>query len=218
MRNNFLFFFIIFQIIGLQCSKDNNPFENYSNAQVNILSDSCSFAPSGDTALIFSTETLAVYTTVREKISSFSIHAGGNRYWHDTTVLPPLKKETYLFLLSYNDTGKKTVSIITHRTNGDDDTTSSDISLLVKSPLQQKGIVKNYGERCTLSTPTVRDRDVYYFWSFISDTVKSPFGNNTDVYPVITVFTKQTGLLWIADTSGKYKSLAVSFSFQFRRP
>ncbi|MGB7568115.1 MAG: hypothetical protein WBM07_09655, partial [Chitinivibrionales bacterium] len=91
--------------IMLQCSRDYNPFENYANAQVTVnpVASSANIRE-GDTLNIFTTETLAVFTSVREKIDSFIVQADGNRYWSgDTTIKPPFSVN-YLFLLSYADT------------------------------------------------------------------------------------------------------------------
>ena len=203
----------------LQCAKDYNPFENYLNAQVLVSPDSCSFDVAGDTVPIFSTQTIALYTVVREKIDSFSLHADNNRYWTDTTITPPFKKAMYFFSLSFYDTGKTTVSVTTHWTNREDFSMTPPLSLVVRSPLAQKDIVTTVGAPCTLSTPSIGDRDIYYYWSFVSDTIKSPFSNNPDEYPTIAmVGTMQTGMLWVADTLGRYQSPACPFSFQFTQP
>jgi ligand-binding SRPBCC domain-containing protein len=188
----------------------------FSNAQVHVLTDSCSFEITGDTVAVFTTQSIALFTTVREKLSSFSLHADKNRFWTDTTITPPFKEETYFFNLSFYDTGHSTISISTRRTNGDVFIMSPGISLQVASPLRQRKILQTYGEPCTLSTPPVGDNDVYYFWSFISDTIKSPFNDNPGQKPRINQLgIKRTGLLWVADTSGKFQSPATPFSFTF---
>jgi hypothetical protein len=219
MRRVFFVTFVLIAACALQCAKDYNPYENSLNAQVLVAPDSCSFDVTGDTVPVFTTHTVALYTVVREKIDSFSLHADHNRYWTDTTIRPPFKKASYLFSLSFYDTGKTTIAITTHRTNREDFSMTPPISLVVRSPLAQKDIMTTVGAPCTLSTPALGDRDIYYYWSFVSDTIKSPFSNNPEEYPDITMAgTIQTGMLWVADTLGRYQSPATPFTFYFTQP
>jgi hypothetical protein len=202
------------------CAKDYNPFENPSNARVIRLPDASSAAfRTGDTASIFTTETLAVATAVRERIDSVVVSAEGNRFWKHLTVQPPFEND-YKFLFSYPGAGMKKVAITVYHDDGSVFRLDT-ITLQVKSPLKQKDIFAPLGVY-TLETVPVGDPDVYYFWALDTvpgDTFKSPFASNRN--PPLRNFTigkKLTGSLWVEDTSGRYRSPAAAFSFEFYKP
>lgn len=207
----------VLAIAMLRCGSEYNPYENYSNAQIHMVS-SQNMLNDGDTVSIFTTETLGIFATVSEKISNFSIHADSNIYWTDTSVAAPNSNINYRFLVSFADTGSKSVTITTQRTNGDLSTQS--LALYVRSPLFQKEINAAIGEPCTLSTTPVGDQ-VYYYWSFgvyrgVEKVVKTPFANNPGQNILgIEVGKKLTGYLWVADTLNRFKSPAIAFPYQF---
>ncbi len=203
------------------CSKDYNPFENISNAQVHIALESCSKRiRNNDTLLIFSTETLSVYTTVREKIDSIRFHADGNRLQNDMTFLPPFTSDNIDFLFSFADTGKHTVSAVAYRS---DKSTSAagPLSFVVKSPLKQDSIFSVFGGPVSLATDSVDDNDVLYWWSFglgVGDTIYGPFCKFKYPSPDnIVPGKKATGYLWVTDLKEKDVSPISSFSYEFYR-
>jgi hypothetical protein len=208
---------VAFTLFLLRCGKEYNPYENYSNAQIHVVS-SPSMLTDGDTVSIFTTETLGVFAAVSEKIGSFSIHADSNCYWTDTSISAPKSEVNYRFLVSFADTGTKNVTITARRTNGDLSTQT--LTLRAISPLFQKEISAAVGEPCTLSTPAVGDK-VYYFWSFgvyrgVEKVVKTPFSNNPGQNILGVEMGKTlTGQLWVADTLNRFKSPAIPFSYRF---
>ena len=220
----------IFAIIGtsltflaLQCSHDYNPFEDSSNAQAYfLLKSSSERVRNHDTLSIFSTETLSVYATVREKIDSITILTPGNRKDSVKVFHAPFATDSFIVLLSYYDTGLKSISVVGTRTNS---TTFSlgPLTYYVKSPLRQDSIFQPFGKAINLSTALLTDNDVYYFWSFgpaVGDTIKSPFSQYSvnSMPPNIITGKKGIGSLWVTDTGEKIRSTASSFSFEFFRP
>jgi hypothetical protein len=201
----------------LQCSNEYDPYNNYSNAQVHLLT-TAGMLKNGDTVNIFTTDTLGFFATVEEKIAGISLHADSNMLWTDTSVASPVSSGDYRFLLSFADTGKQQVTISTKRTNGDVSTLT--LSLFARSPLRQDSVVCALGSPLTLSTKPVGDR-VYYSWSFgtyrgYTETVTSPFAT-CPVHQVLRVEAGKTltGFLWVTDTLNKYKSPAFPFSYLF---
>ena len=220
MKKSLHLLFIVISLLLftlLRCGRDYNPYENFSNAQIRTISTQ-NMLKDGDTVSIFTTETLGVFAAVSEKIDRFSIHTDSNIYWTDTFIADPNSKIDYRFLVSFADTGKKSVAITTQRTNGDVFTQS--MALYVRSPLFQKDIVAVIGEPCTLSTAPVGDH-VYYFWSFgmyrgMEKVVMTPFSNNPGQNIVgVEVGKKLNGYLWVADTLNRFKSPACTFSYRF---
>ena len=207
------------------CTKDYNPFENYANANALVLpSASSARIGNGDTLLIFTTETLAVYTTVREKIDSFKVTAPHNRYFSDTVVKPPFSKDDYILPLSFFDTGWTSVNVTTYRSNNTSVSLPAPIALYIRSPLRQKNINTVLGAPCTLWTAPVGDEDVLYEWAFGKDTV---FGITTDSvtnpYPMLPnigklVGKRDTGYLWVTDLKEQVRSPMTSFSYLFYEP
>jgi len=201
------------------CSNDYNPFDNYLNAQIRILAEKSSIAQN-DTISFFTTETLWVYATNREKIQKFTIHADSNRLWKDSTVFCDAPVMEFRFLLSFNDTGTKSISIKTFRTNGDVSYQSPAMSVHVRSPLEQKDIKGVLGIPCTLSTHGVADR-VNYIWSFgtyqgKNVSFKKQFAaNNEELVQNIAVGITDTGYLWVEDSTGAVHSPKASFMFHF---
>jgi hypothetical protein len=221
MENLRIIFYSVAIVLVLMstCVKDYNPFENYSNAQVTVLPDASSKnIREGDTLSIFTTETLAVFTTVREKIDSFIVRANGNRYWSSNTIKPPFSVN-YLFLLSYPDTGKKQIYISTFKSNNTIDSLQKPLALYVRSPLKQKDFTADYGAICTLSTPPMGDGTVMYAWTFDTAViVQSPFNDNHTSVLGVQIEKKLTGYLWVFDTIDTFKSTSTPFSYEFTVP
>ena len=175
-----------------------------------------------DTLLIFTTETLAVYTTVRERIDSIKFHADNNRLQNDITLTPPFSADAIKFLFSFSDTGSHAVVVTAFRS---DKLTSSvgPLTFHVKSPLKQNDIDTVLGASLMLSTLPVGDDDVYYWWSFgtsTNDTLPPSTIPHIEYPPPsnVEIGQKMTGYLWVTDTSGKQASPASTFSFLFYRP
>jgi hypothetical protein len=208
---------------ALQCQKDYNPFENTANVQIHVSPEACSQRiRDNDTLGIFTTETLAVYATVREKIDSIVVRADDNRFWSKNVLKPPFTPDNYLFPLSFSDTGLHTVTVTAYRENNTV-STAGPFVYYVRSPLKQNDIFSAYGAPVDFSTPPVGDDDVYYWWSFgnaLGDTIlPSPFNHIESQHPaLIAIGVKKTGYLWVTDTAGKFPSSASTFSYEFYRP
>jgi hypothetical protein len=212
---------MVFVACTFRCAKDYNPFETISNAQVHVASESCSQrVRDNDTLLIFTTETLAVYTTVREKIDSIKFHADNNRLHNDFVLYPPYSSDVIDFLLSFSDTGSHVVTVTAFRS---DKSMSSvgPLTFYVRSPLKQNDIDTALGASLTLSTPGVGDDDVYYVWVFgtaANDTIKSTFHEYLNQYVLSVPLNKTlTGALFVSDTNGICSPIS-PFSFRFFQP
>jgi hypothetical protein len=193
------------------CSKEYNPFSDYSNAAVFLTHQSIR---NNDTIDVFCTETLLAVVLVKELVDSFSVHCAGNRLWPDMDSVLYKKNfasEPFAFCFSFHDTGKKTISLSTYASSGAIDT--SVVSLFVKSPLFQADIQGRFGDSLKLLSLPVKDRDINYLWSFGAGTRYSSRVCSTTVvaYPAIIA---GKGWLWVSD--GVFSSCADTFNFLFR--
>jgi hypothetical protein len=134
----------------VSCSNDYNPFTDLSRARAVVTHKS--FADI-DTLNIFTTETLVVNVANRELVDSFSVVAPSNRRSADTFVVrktgQPLASGPYTYLLSLTDTGWKTVTVNTFRSNGE--RVPQEFSLYLRSPLHQNPLSGTYGDTVSLS-------------------------------------------------------------------
>ena len=206
------------------CVHDYNPFDDYANAQAGILPSACSKNIRDGNALdIFTTETLAVYTAVREKIDSIKVHAGViNRFWSDTTFAPPFK-DSMALLLSFWDTGSAAITISTYRSNQTVASLPVPLMFRVRSPLKQGPLVAVFNSPCTLSTPALGDNNnLIYVWLFEKDTVFSIASNTYYNFwgklPHIEIGKTDTGFLWVEDLKQKHFSPVTAFSYLFQKP
>jgi hypothetical protein len=208
----------------LNCAQDYNPWDNYSNAQTGLLPEACSKKiRDGDTLDIFTTETLAVYTSVREKIDSVLIHADRNRYWSDTTFIPPLK-DSLVLLLSFWDTGNVAIKITTCRSNQTVSTLSPPLSFYVRSPLKQKDIDTVFGQPYTLSAVPLGDMStIIYVWQFgANDTVTSLISDTTSIpyskLAHVEIGKTGVGFLYVKDLKKNFISPSITFNYLFWEP
>ncbi|MFP4240721.1 MAG: hypothetical protein ACLFTW_02015 [Chitinispirillaceae bacterium] len=197
------------------CSDPSNPFTDYSNATVHIMETSFSVdAGLMDTVPIFSTQRFVLATTVQQLLDSFTVSAGGNRFFTDTTIHSP-GTEQYVFRLSFYDTGVQRVTVKAYRSNGDH--TTRDIRVYAVNPLHQQDLPSaEYSSSVILSTPEVGDEEgIIYNWSFGGEgytTVRSFASACTSVVSNANIIDK-VGKLWVTD--GSKSSPSVPFSFFF---
>ena len=194
----------------VSCSNDYNPFTDLSRARAVVTHKS--FADL-DTLNIFTTETLVVNVANRELVDSFSITAPSNRRSADTFTVrkhEPLESGPYTYLLSITDTGWKTVTVNTFRSNGD--RVPQEFSLYLKSPLRQNPLSGVYGDTVALSTTPVRDTDVAYHWDFGNGLVVSSPKPTTFASVKMSSFSN-VGSLWVSDLSGNNPSPRVPFAY-----
>lgn len=148
----------------LFCSKDYNPFADLTNAKVHVVS--WSFA-NRDSVPLYSTGTLKLVVALHEDVDSFVLKVPGNRYWTDTAIRsgPSVADGgPFTFSISFYDTGLQSVTIETHRSNGE--VVPQVFTVFVTNVLRQAGINGVFGKPFTLSTPAVADKDVFYHWDF----------------------------------------------------
>ncbi len=213
--------FVAGVILFAGCVHDYDPFENYSNANVVVSgTPGPKLIRNGDSLSVFATETLQVFTTVREKIDSFRVTATGNRYFTDSVLRPPFSVD-YSLLFSFYDTGWASIGITTYRSN------NTSVSLpLVKvfaySPLKQKDVDTVFGTPYLLKTLPVGDDDVLYVWAFGKDTVKR-IGTDSIFIPYsdlahAVVGQLDTGYLFVSDFSETTLSPKSPFTYLFFKP
>lgn len=198
----------------LLCSHPESPFTDHSNARMHFISEKSTFNNSNrDSAFVFSSETLTVAATVCELIDSFSIHIDKNRFWNQRVIQKP-NNEYYVFPVSFYDTGKQTIEIITYRSNSDKQV--QEISLFVKNPLFQPDIPEHsLADTLTLEARGAGDKNgIIYNWQFGTggQLVQSPY---TSAHPsVISANNNESeGTFWISDSL--YESPKVSFKYVF---
>ncbi len=206
--------FIITIPLMLLCSHPESPFSDYSNAKMHYIAEKSTFNDSGhDSASVFSAETLTVAATVCELIDSFSIRIERNRLWNRQVVINPTN-EHYVFPVSFYDTGKQTIEIITYRVNNDKQI--QEISLLVRNPLFQPDIPEHaLADTLTLTARGAGDKNgIMYNWEFGTggQLVQSPY---TTVHTSITSVNniESDGTFWISDSL--YQSPKVTFNYTF---
>ncbi len=201
-------------IVWVFCTEYNS-FDNPVNVNMVIQPQSSSlYTDSINTVYIFTTETLTVAATAKEKIDSFTIRAEGNRYWEVQSIPAPVLSSNYTFLFSYPDTGQRTITLNTYRRNGD--VIPLTFSLHVTSPLTQADVSGGESDTILLSTPAVGDNDVLYSWQFeggIGSSKKIISSLPTFSYPV-DIIGNGTGYLWVSDTMGN-GSPVTSFLYNF---
>jgi hypothetical protein len=181
---------------------------------MHFISEKSTFNNSNrDSAFVFSSETLTVAATVCELIDSFSIHIDKNRFWNQRVIQKP-NNEYYVFPVSFYDTGKQTIEIITYRSNSDKQV--QEISLFVKNPLFQPDIPEHsLADTLTLEARGAGDKNgIIYNWQFGTggQLVQSPY---TSAHPsVISANNNESeGTFWISDSL--YESPKVSFKYVF---
>ncbi len=157
---------LIFVVVLLpSCTEESNPFADPVNAGVHI--ESWSFSER-DTIPVFSTGTLSIRITARELIDSVVLFAPGNRCWSDTTLLPglggKLLPSSAEFEVSFFDTGTQEIEISAYLVNGTKP--SRILKTFCRSPLKSDTIMVAYGVELELSTQSVPDDDVIYYWDF----------------------------------------------------
>jgi hypothetical protein len=193
------------------CSREYNPFTDYSNAALCITHQSFKNL---DTLGIFCTETLSAVILVKELVDSFVIHSLDNRLWpaSDSAVRrADFLHEPFQFCFSFSDTGRHVVRMTTCRS--DARTLADSISFFVKSPLHQAALSCFFGDSIVLRTPPVKDRDVNYFWSLSPGTMYvSPICSAKVAFSSIVLSGK--GCMWVSD--GSHASPPDSFAFTAR--
>jgi hypothetical protein len=190
------------------CSKEYNPFSDYSNAALYITHASFK---ANDTIGVFCGETLSVEILVKELIDSCEVRTTGNRLWAraDTALFPSDFAQGPINLyISFYDTGRQVITTTTYRTNGAIRLDS--VSCYVTSELRQDSLSCIYGDSIVLRTPPVRDKDVNYFWSFDAATRYSSQRCSTKV-AFGAVMLSGKGAVWVSD--GQFSSPAAGFSF-----
>ena len=184
------------------CSKEYNPFSDYSNARVSFTRQSIH---DNDTINIFCTETLSAIVLVKDLVDSFIVRSSGNRLWHGPDSIIYNKdffREPFAFLFSFYDTGQKNITVSVFKSSGKRDSTS--FTFYVKSPLHESDVMIGFGDSLKLQTPPVSDKDVNYFWSFGAGTRYSSRVCSTTVavFPALLI---GKGGVWVSDgvvTSG----------------
>jgi hypothetical protein len=215
IKKKFILISYFFMIIFISCSNDYNPFTDFSNAKaVAIYKTFSDF----DTISIFSTETIKVALAVRELIDSFSLIAPSNRRLPDTFVVKrhfqnSFEAINYNLPISLTDTGWKTIYLNTYRSNGDK--ISQEFRVYCNIPLSQNIVTGYYGDTIFLSTKPVLDNDVIYHWDFgDGNTVSSMLPNTIAVIKMRSNI--NTGLIWVTDLLGIYKSPKIPFSYYLK--
>jgi hypothetical protein len=195
----------------LFCGREYNPFTDYSNAALCITHQSFKNL---DTCSIFSTETLTAIVLVKELVDSCVVHANDNRLWRDpdsSVRKIDFLREPFQFCFSFSDTGWHSVRMTTYRSNTG--TLADSMFFYVKSPLRQAALSCFFGDSIVLRTPSVKDRDVNYFWEFSPGARYSSLQCSTKV-AFTSIMLAGEGCVWVSD--GLHASPADSFAFSAR--
>jgi hypothetical protein len=200
----------------LFCGRDYNPFADLTNAKVRVLS----WGPeNGVPVALYQTFTVKTVVAVREAVDSFRVTAKENRFWTDTVIRlkssreEPADAQTYLFALSFHDTGIVSVSVVTYRSNGE--VIPQERRYRIVNPLHQNNCYGQLGMPLSLATPPVYDKDVRYLWNFDGDRMKISPVCSTKVTLHDSIFSG-TGALIVTDLYGKDSTPPVYFAFSLR--
>lgn len=189
-------FFFLLTVMLCQCYDPVNPFLDINESDVSIVNSS---VKDGDTLSIFSRESIFVAPVLREHISKYTVSIDSNRLWRpgadSTIVSDSLDAEARKFCFSFNYVGKKLITVSGLRNDGRE--VSHQISLFVKSPLEQMDISARAGDIIYLSTPPVKD-PVIYVWDLKNgEVVKSQF--HSVAYKLEKPFVASQGELYVTD-------------------
>ncbi len=199
----------IFLVTGfLFCTDDYNPF-SIENASLHIYEKSFS---DNDSISIFSTETLQVIVSVREKVDSFTIHAKENRYWTDTTIRKLHTPEIHTFTFSFRDVGNQKIKINTYRSNGD--ILTDTFQLYTYTPLNPNNLGNvHFGKKINLKTNPVKDKDILYKWRLGDFEIVSSKADTSVLFHQNNL--SNIGKLWVYDYRREIYSPVFEFSYNF---
>jgi hypothetical protein len=206
MRNKPMFLMACVLVL-LACIGEYDPYNDPDKAYAVIYGKP--FAST--TAQIFSTGICTVGVALYDLLDSFVVSTEGNRYLIDSTISTP-RYQYYYFKVSYNDTGVRTISLASYRTNGT--VVRSELSMMIVSPLRQDSIDELVDTTLRLYTPGVAD-SVWYHWLIGADTITGRM--NQALYPAYRTL-NDTGSLWVSvdQTGEKFRSPQVRFRIRVK--
>lgn len=199
----------------LHCGTNNNPFDVLSNAEVHVVGRSFGTTDENDSLTIFTTYNLSMVPAVREEIDSFLVIVPASRFADTARFFPEsngmLSPGPFHHSFSITDTGHLSLAIHTFRKNAE--TAITLLPLRIVSPLKQDTVFAFVGDTITLSTDSVGDSDVWYWWSL--DDLNVIRSSRARVrFPLNTVAqVTGTGMLWVSDPNGITTSPSASFTF-----
>jgi hypothetical protein len=152
-----------FLVLSLLCCVDEyNPFEDNFNAQSHILKSTYS-----DSIPMFTTDNIELLFTVCNLIEKVNIRAEKNRYFESRTIKDACKNNGRILVpVSFYDTGKQEISIVTYRENGDSVVLKKQYRVV--STYKPCDIAGKYGDSLRLianANNKNQDKDIQYYWS-----------------------------------------------------
>ncbi len=201
---------IIFGTAFCICTNDYNPFRDYRNAHISILSQSFNNL---DSLEIFCRESLMITVNAPNLVDSVIIRNPSNiefnnGQWSITCADSPFISGLHPVYFTFFDTGMQLIEFLTYRSNGD--VVRTVYQCFLKSPLAQKTITANLGDTVKLFTSPVK-RDVLYEWNIGGNIIKSTFCSTS-------VVIKDAGRSGKGSLRAYYKSIcspAVEFDYKF---
>lgn len=190
----------------VHCTR-GNPFAGSRNAGLHVSWQSVA---DGDTLSMFTTRSIELIVTVKERVDSFSVSCENNILLPgaDTIVTEEqFIEEPFSFSFSFHDTGWQDVVLSVFRQGGD--LVRDTLSVYVVSLLDQDSVDAFWGAFETLKTTAVGDKNVTYHWAFGAVEYESQVCS-TRVLLEPSLFTG-TGRLWVS--SGTCTSPIDSFYF-----
>jgi len=205
----------MFLLVTAACVRDRNPFLELDNARAHVVARSFGTIDEHDSVRIFSAETLQIVVAVREEVDSFVVIVPGNRAGDTIVCRPNTAAEPWdarhLVIFSLSDTGRTTLAVATHRSSGE--VVVDKLPVRAWSPLRQPAVFGGFGQNTPLATDSVRDRNVWYCWSFGDVVVRSAFPRADTAIPP-TADTIGGGFLWVTDVAGRQSSPKTPFCFR----
>jgi hypothetical protein len=200
-------------VSALFCANRTNPFIDYSNARAFLSRVSFS---DGDNLSIFTRDTFDVAVAVSGLVDSICLHVDNNRLFGADTVLYPGAADflpvIYRFVISMYDTGEAGIFLTTYLSSGKSHT--EEWNVYATGTSGQPPVTGAFEEPVTLSAEKAGDDDVLYWWDFnVGPAIMSP-KNDTGVI-INDASYGGTGLFWMTDFWGRYRSPEMPFEYVF---
>ncbi len=177
MKGKRIFIFRLILLLALSnafflCTTDHNPFKDYRNAQISIVSQTFDNL---DTLEIFSKHIMQIAISAPNLIDSVIVRSPANiefnnGQWSIFSTDSVYTAGEYPVKFCFSDTGWQTIEFLTYRSN--DDVVRMSLQCYIKSPLTQQSITANLGDTIRLVTQPLKE-NVLYEWSIGGNVFKS---------------------------------------------
>lgn len=199
----------------LCCVNEYNPFDDKYNAQTHVIG---TFLHS-DTIPIFTTDSIELLFTVCNLIEKVNIRATKNRYFESQTIDNVCIKNGKISIpVSFYDTGKQTITLVTYHDKGDSAILKKQYQVVSK--YKANDITGQYGDSLLLvanANNKKQDKDIRYIWNIGAvDTMTTPYDT---AFMIMDKKVKcDSGQLIVCDNKGIIRSPTITFKVLLTDP